>query len=478
MSLTLALLLAGSAAQPTECRAALAAAWPDLVERLEDPVGGELTLFDDPDSEKGQSQATLPTSVHQAIAEAERLGGMCKADPEASAQLRSYEARQRLRIEDFAGAYRLLAAQPIDARSPLAATDAATLLLAAAGIGPAEYLQATTAVRSAHREAATALGLADAGSSQTSLGWVDGYLRAGTGAERILIAWPDAGMPLILRIPETPDTNQGEGARIKGCSVETAPRDEPSLPMRDAAALAYAQRMFEATRVQPTDDWKLQPWVDVGPSCTSLDDLLFAFGPPMQLIGNEFSAPSALSSKHIVRMLAGSIAQRARAVDAVIARPEIVAPVYYLRVVGELLQRGDPLQATFLYYLWTVRFAPWAKHGSPSDEGALFGAARATFGPGINGWIGSDPLLNRRVLERALTYERKLPLHPDRPAGVDEATWLRTIEEVRESAAKQWLGQMPVTPEALKAWAKTRAKNGLPNGPVTHAGKPLPDHWQ
>lgn len=478
MSLTLALLLAGSATEPSECRAALATEWPELVDRLDDPVGVELTLVDAPDPKKDSSLAIVPDSVRRAIGDAERLGRLCEADPEARARLRSYEASQRLRIEDYAGAYRLLADQPVDARSPLAGADAATLLLAAGGVGVGEYRQAATAVRSAHREAAVALGLAEAGSTQTSLGWIDGYRIAGARPERILIAWPDAGMPLTLRIPEAPDKDSGEDARVKGCSVETAPRDAPSLPMSDAAALSYAETMFHATRVQPIGGWRPRKWEDIGPDCTSLNDLLFAFGPPTQLIGNEFSASSALSSKHIMRMLAGSIAQKARAVDAVIARPEIVAPVYYLQVVGELLQRGDPLQATFLYYIWGVRFAPWAKLGSPSDEGALFGAARATFGPGINGWIGSDPMLNRQVLERALTYERKLPLHPDRPKGVDEQTWLRTIEEVREGAAREWLGQMPVTPDALKAWAKRRSENGLPNGPVEHPGAPLPDHWQ
>lgn len=477
MSLTLALLLAGSTAEPSACRAALAMAWPDLVERLDHPVGRELTLFDDPGPKKDRSRAIVPTSVHQAIAEAERLGRLCEADPEARARLRSYEASQRLRIADFAGAYRLLLAQPIDARSPLAATDAATLLLAAAGIGPAEYRQATTAVRSAHREAAATLGLADAGSAQTSLGWIDGYRRAGASAERILIVWPDAGMPLTLRIPETPDTDRGEGPRIKGCSVETAPRDEPSLPMPDTAALAYAQNMFEATRVQPTDDWKSQPWVDVGPDCTSLDDLLFAFGPPTQLIGNEFSAPSALSSQQITRLLNGSLAQQARAVDAAIAHPEHVEPGELIKVIGLLWQRGDRLQATFLYYVWQVRFMPWAKHGAPDGAGALFGAIRSMMDPEVNGWIGSDPVLNRRILDQALTYERSLPLHPDRPGTVNAEEWLRTIEEVRASAAKEWLGQMPVTLEALQNWANTRAKNGLPNGPVENPGAPLPDHW-
>lgn len=477
MSLTLALLLASTTAEPTECRRALEAAWPELVERLNDPVSITLIPLGTPDSKPDLPGITVPKSVHRAIADAVRLRHLCEADAEASAYLRGYEASQRLRIEDHAGAYRVLAAQPIDLRSPTATATAVRLMLAGAGLGEAEYRNATTIVRSAHRAAATAHGLIDAGSAQSGLGWIDSY-RTGDQPERVLFAWPNAGMPLMLVIGDTPNTATGKGAGIMGCNAKALAQRQPSSAMSDADALSYAFEMFDAARLKSADSRLSGPWGGIGPDCPALDDIFFAFGPVTQLIGSEFSAPATLTGKQVAQMLNGSAAQQARAVDAVIARPELVDPSGHIQVIGMLWERGDRLQATFLYYVCQVRFIPWAKLGSPSGEGALFSAIRATVGPEINGWIGSDPLLNRQVLERALSYERKIPLHPDRPDGVDEKTWLRTVEEVRAGAAKEWLGQMPVTPKALKDWAKQRSKNGLPNGPVEHPGAPLPDHWQ
>ncbi len=477
MSLTLALLLAGSTAEPTPCRAALATAWPDLVERLEDPVETGLIPLGTPDSKTDIPSVTVPKSVHRAIADAERLRRVCETDTEASAYLRSYEASQRLRIEDHAGAYRVLSAQPIDPRSPTATATAVRLMLAGAGLGEAEYRNATAIVRSAHRAAATAHGLIDAGSAQSGLGWVDSY-RTGDQPERVIFAWPDAGMPLMLLIGETPKAAAGNGAGIIGCNAKALTQRAPSPAMSDADALSYAFEMFDAARLNSVNSRLSGPWRDIGPNCPALDDILFAFGPVTQSIGNEFSAPATLTVKQVAQMLHGSPAQQARAVDAVIARPELVDPSGHIQVIGMLWERGDRLQATFLYYVCQVRFIPWAKLGSPSGEGALFSAIRTTMGPEINGWIGSDPVLNRQVLQRALIFERRLPLHPDRPEGVDQETWLRTIEEVRASATQEWLGGMPVTPETLKSWAKRRSENGLSNGPVEHPGKPLPDHWQ
>ncbi|PKP90256.1 MAG: hypothetical protein CVT77_15595 [Alphaproteobacteria bacterium HGW-Alphaproteobacteria-16] len=479
MSLTLALLLAAPSVEETPCRAALATEWPALVENLDEPVYETLTLFDDPEAAGDKPRATVPISVVTALATTKRLRGLCAIDTEASAVLRSYEASQRLRTKDYAGAYQLLTAQPIDGRSPLAGLDAHNLLLAGGGIGTSEYQQATATVRTAHGAAAAALGLREMGSIRSSLGWIDGYRTAEPTSEPVFIVWPDVAMPMVLRVPQSME--DGREARIQGCSVETSPSRNAPTGISDADALTYAREMFEEARTEPAgdDDWQPRPWQEVRPDCTSLDELLFAFGGPARFIGDEFApTPSLQISEQVIRLLAGSPAQQARGIDAVIARPDIVDPSHYIQVIGTLLQRGDRLQATFFYYVWQVRYLPWARLGSPSGEGALFGAIRATLGPEINGWIGSDPMLNRQVLERALTYERKLPLHPDRPEGVDEKTWLRTIEEVREGAAREWLGQMPVTPDALKTWAKRRAENGLPNGPVEHSGTPLPDHWQ
>lgn len=478
LSLPFALLLAGSVAQPTECRTALATAWPALVDRLDDPVTVVLDPLSEADEKSGGPMIEIPKTVTSAIADAERLRALCVGDVEASAILRSYEAGQRLRTEDFAGAYRLLTVQPIDAAAPMASVDANNLLLAAGGIGKAEYRQANAIVRSAHRAAAAMLRLSEAGSARTDLGWIDGYKIGGRSPEHVIIAWPDAGMPMLLRIPQSKE--DGEGARIKGCSVETSLSSETKAGLSDADALAYAMEAFDAAREPRSEDSDglSGAWEGVGSSCTSLNDLLFAFGPPAQFIGDEFAASAPFSGRQIERMLNGSLKQQARAVDAVIARPEIINPSHHIQIIGTLWQRGDRLQATFLYYVWQVRFIPWAKLGSPSGEGALFRAIRATLGPEINGWIGSDPVLNRQLLDRALTYERRLPLHPNRPDGVGEKVWLRTIEEVRASAAKEWLGAMPVTPGALKDWAKFRSENGLSNGPVENPGAPLPDHWQ
>lgn len=473
MSLTLALLLASSTTEPTACRAALEAVWPELVERLEDPVMERV-----PRPARGVAGIVVPERVSQAISEAARLQLLCRSDTEASEALRSYEANQRLRIQDFLSAYRLLEGRPVGGRRAWAALDAGHLLLAAIGVGESEYRQAVQKVRAAHQAMATSVGFIQTGSTQFSDGWIDSYRKGGVDPARIFIAWPDTAMPMVLQVIES------EGRHIDqlvGCGDDGAPMNGPTIGMSDTEALALARKSFEWAKTH--HDWRAdfggEEWNDVRTFCTSLYDLLPAFGPPDRLIGDEFKiTASQPTSAQIVRLLYGSPTQRLRGQQAVFDHPGSVHPIHLLPVVGDLWGRGDRLTAALLYYIWEMRFGPWAKLGSPSNEGALFVSLRAEFRPIVQRWIGSDPAVQRQVLERALAFERRFPLYAERPKGVDEKTWLRTIEEVRASATKEWLGGMPVTPEELKNWAKRRSENGLPNGPVEHPGKPLPDHWQ
>lgn len=263
-------------------------------------------------------------------------------------------------------------------------------------------------------------------------------------------------------------------ATIHRCSVSSSVDGSglATVPS-DAQFTAFARSTLE--RDQRSEEIDGPPH----PGCTSLEQVLPGFAQPATFTGVEYADPGdPLGPDQIDAMLAGSPTQKAAATDYVLAHLDAVNPFSLIVPMQVLIERGDMLQASFLFYFWQIRSAPWARHGSADGEGALRGAINSMLGEAVNRWIGSDPEAMVALAERAIAFERRLPLFGGRPESVSAAAWTKTVAELRADYEKGFRQYAPLSAEAKRAFAETRRQNGLPNGPLQNSGKPLPEAWR
>lgn len=162
------------------------------------------------------------------------------------------------------------------------------------------------------------------------------------------------------------------------------------------------------------------------------------------------------------------------AVPAVIDHLDTVSPFNLAYVVTEKWEQGDRLQAAFWFYIWQIRTLPWAE----IDPEVV--AARTTLneqlGTVINSWIASDPELWKQVTERAIAHEARLPVWSERPEGVAQEFWARQLSESRATYASELHRAFAeMSPDRIR---QAREQHGLPVGPLTDTGTPLPDDWR
>ena len=109
---------------------------------------------------------------------------------------------------------------------------------------------------------------------------------------------------------------------------------------------------------------------------------------------------------------------------AILAHPEMYGPFTYAIVVRDMWAQGRRLQAAFWFYVFQARTRPWSAADMTGDgAAALRGALNEELGPAINGWVGSDLEAWRALAQRAVSYEARLPLCPQRPEGISAAAW-------------------------------------------------------
>jgi hypothetical protein len=102
----------------------------------------------------------------------------------------------------------------------------------------------------------------------------------------------------------------------------------------------------------------------------------------------------------------------------------------------------------------------------------------ASIGRTINEWLGSDFDAFIDTTARALSYERRIPLSPERPAGVSESEWAAAVARARDSWASDFRETTgPGGPTKAQLDAQRRA-NGLYVGPLQAPGAPLPADWR
>lgn len=170
-------------------------------------------------------------------------------------------------------------------------------------------------------------------------------------------------------------------------------------------------------------------------------------------------------------------ADTAPSAEEVLAHPQAVNPFNYSIAVTWLWQHGRRQQAAFWFYVFQVRTRPWAlADKAGADAAPLRSALNDELGTVVNGWIGGDPVAWRNIAERAVAYERRLPLSTERPTGVDISIWRALVERSRiEYAAQLKTAFDGLVPETFAA---ERRKAGLSVGPLSEPGPPLPDDWR
>jgi len=170
-------------------------------------------------------------------------------------------------------------------------------------------------------------------------------------------------------------------------------------------------------------------------------------------------------------------AVRARAVEAVLARPESVDPFEYALVVKALWQGGRRRQAAFWFYVFQERTRPWGLADRRGDgAAALRSALDEELGTVVNGWIGSDPAAWRALVEPALAYEKRFPLCRERAPGIDAARWAELVNRSRieydQEARAEFAAMRPAE------FAAGRRKAGLYVGALQDPGPDLPQAWR
>ncbi|BCA58652.1 hypothetical protein HMP06_1421 [Sphingomonas sp. HMP6] len=311
---------------------------------------------------------------------------------------------------------------------------------------------------------------------------IDMY-RAPASRQAELIAWPvKSTFPNRVSLTGLGDDEPDRlDARIFGCGVSNGVDRDFLEPVRtdssDSALITLATGIFsDQTMIsQLAED---EDTFGFGDDCTALDQVLPGFAGSYSFVGNEFSGMSP-NEAQLEIMQRGSVAQRAAARRFIVAHPGDVHPSALIQVISELVALGDFERAAFWYYVWQIRSEPWARLGSRDGDAALRGAIRATLGPAINGWAGSDMIAMTNLMKQASTFEARAPVYSGRPAGVSAAAWAAAIARSRADHSARTLDRaMPNDPKFIDDADKARRQNGLSVGPWKNRGQPLDPSWR
>lgn len=166
---------------------------------------------------------------------------------------------------------------------------------------------------------------------------------------------------------------------------------------------------------------------------------------------------------------------RRQAIGAALARPETLGPFEIGLLSAALWGEGRRLQGAFWFFVFQARSRPWAEL-DVRGAGVTRAALNEELGGPINGWIAGDLRLWQDTARRAIDYEARLALPPDRPAGVSVADWTAAVARARReyrAGFEQTLARMDA--DELGA---ARQRSGLPVGPPADPGPPLDVRWR
>lgn len=167
---------------------------------------------------------------------------------------------------------------------------------------------------------------------------------------------------------------------------------------------------------------------------------------------------------------------RAAIAREIMADPAAHKPETYVFVTQHLWSRGDRLQAAFWHYLFQIRTLPWAEQ--VPELRPFRAAVNESIGGEIHRWLGSDYDAWADLTRRAMAYEQRIPLSPERPPGLSEAEWLAQVQRSRAAWREDFNHVFgPDGPRRTDIEADRRA-SGFAIGPLQNPGVPLPDDWR
>jgi hypothetical protein len=206
--------------------------------------------------------------------------------------------------------------------------------------------------------------------------------------------------------------------------------------------------------------------------------LLFSGAGPARSDVNKAPDRNQFSEATLDKMFEGSLDQKKIATDYVLQHPDTVQPFDYAYIIKTLWAEGNRSQAAFWFYLFQSRSLAWAKADKVgSGTAALRASLNEVLGQRINQWVGSDPNAWRDIAERAISYEKKIPIYPGKPGGISEANWQNLVTDSRaeyEAGFREFLATL----SDENAYIGQRTRRGLYVGPLKNPGRPLPDSWK
>lgn len=277
----------------------------------------------------------------------------------------------------------------------------------------------------------------------------------------------------------SPWSREGESPSLRmttsGCSNSGAPVEEGDL--RFDGTLTYEQviTVLEQHYTREGEERGLPSRPGIPGFCPNFSQMLSGLGVEYEFIGTEYRDPNAAYSETDIMLALQSedTATRDQATDYLLDHPDLVDPYYLIYAVTNQFQRGDRERAAFWYYIWQMRTRQWMT--ADSSNAQFMGALRATVGPMINEWAGSDLEAWKQLYVRAIRYELELPLYEGQPDNVSRREWRRIVRRVREENSEEATLQLF---EDSADMQEARRENGLYIGPWEDPGRPLKDEWR
>lgn len=462
-----------------ECRAALAAQWPDLVRSDRPGNPSVITLGPKPDTKIDEPAAALQTDpLRPALA---KLAQACATDRTALADILILDAqRARLNAEPQR-ALELLAraaVKPGDRSYGLYQAERLKALTITGGIGAV-----WPAVLDAHEQALAASGFTlerrfivqgiafrAYAHTERAKGWLLIGLRPNGEIETIR-----AGIPGWAEKYGFEDGVPPFDVSNTRCSVSGQYFEDGSTKFDESVNLDTVLAILQANFANPERRGNEDEISGIPDFCPNLKDMLPGFGPVLEFLGTEFRDKSAGYSELDLALALQSEdkAEVALAVDYLLDHPDAADPMNLIYAVTSLIARGDMERATFWYFIWQTRTRPWM--AADSNVAQLRGALASGVGPVVLEWSGSDYDAMIGLWRRAIRYELRFPLHKRRPGSISKQEWERMIAKAREENSEaNVLADFPSKAE----YEAKRQENGLSNGPWINPGRPLKDEWR
>lgn len=460
-----------------ECRAAMAAQWPDLV-RADRPGNPPVITIGTAAVVEEPANAPTRDPLRGDLA---KLAEICAKDRTALADILILDAQRARFNAEPRRALEVLAradVQPGDRSYGLYQAERLMALTMTGGIKAAwpavldthERALAASGFNLERRFTVQGIAFRAYANAERAKGWLLIGLRPNGEIETLRAGIPD----WAVRYAFEGDTPPFDVSNTR-CTISGQYFEDGGATFDERMNLDAIIAILEANYANPERDGNADERPGIPDFCPNLKDMLPAFGPVLEFLGTEYREKSAGYSELDLQLALQSEdeAERAAAADYLLDHPDAADPMNLIYAVTALIEHGDMERATFWYFIWQTRTRPWM--AADSNIAQLRGALASGVGPVVLEWVGSDYDAMMALWRRAIRYELQFPLYKRAPQGVKAKDWARMIAEARDQNSEaNMLADFP----AKADYEAKRQENGLNVGPWINPGRPLKDEWR